>query len=322
MPHPYSAHVEDVNRGSVRFPYNGQIYTHHYMFGIPPDIVSGNWDANDENKLLAKLSEKIRGHDFNAGVFLGTIHQTWRLIADNASKLASGLIALKRGRGVREILRALGYTKGQARRLSRQNASSSSVGFLRKDLSGRWLEVSYGWIPLVQDIYEAGEAFASESLTRTIAFRVKSQRSFEGSGSDANTQFTHMRTIRKQIIYNLTASSIAGRLGLTSPSEVLWELTPWSFVIDWMLPIGSYLANRAFFSTIQGSWVATVTIRDTKTATAVSMPALSPYRSFILDVTRTVGDGPLQVPIPQFKSPLSKDWRRAANAIALLNQLR
>lgn len=38
-----------------------------------------------------------------------------------------------------------------------------------------------------------------------------------------------------------------GRLGLTNLGATLWELTPWSFVIDWILPYGNYLNSSDGF---------------------------------------------------------------------------
>lgn len=35
------------------------------------------------------------------------------------------------------------------------------------------------------------------------------------------------------------------QLSLTNPLEVAWELVPFSFVVDWMLPIGDYLSNMS-----------------------------------------------------------------------------
>jgi hypothetical protein len=33
----------------------------------------------------------------------------------------------------------------------------------------------------------------------------------------------------------------AASLGLTNPATWVWEKIPWSFVVDWLLPIGAYL---------------------------------------------------------------------------------
>lgn len=35
----------------------------------------------------------------------------------------------------------------------------------------------------------------------------------------------------------------AAQLGLTNPTEILWELAPFSFVLDWILPIGDWLKS-------------------------------------------------------------------------------
>ena len=36
---------------------------------------------------------------------------------------------------------------------------------------------------------------------------------------------------------------LANRLGIINPQTWLWDNVPWSFVVDWWLPVGSFLSN-------------------------------------------------------------------------------
>ena len=55
--------------------------------------------------------------------------------------------------------------------------------------------------------------------------------------------------------------SIPRSLGLINPSTVAWERLPWSFVIDWFIPIGSYLDSVGFFGGLRLSYAQSTFIQ-------------------------------------------------------------
>lgn len=44
-------------------------------------------------------------------------------------------------------------------------------------------------------------------------------------------------------------------MGALDPASILWERLPWSFVVDWWLPIGNYLEARAVANSLKGVFV-------------------------------------------------------------------
>lgn len=44
------------------------------------------------------------------------------------------------------------------------------------------------------------------------------------------------------------ASNTNSKLGLDNPFGVLWEITPWSFLFDYVIPIGNYIAAKEFLN--------------------------------------------------------------------------
>jgi hypothetical protein len=42
-------------------------------------------------------------------------------------------------------------------------------------------------------------------------------------------------------VQNMDLAAFAS-LGLTNPLEIVWELLPYSFVLDWLVPVGRYLS--------------------------------------------------------------------------------
>nr|URG15949.1 MAG: maturation protein [Leviviridae sp.] len=323
LPHAYSMTGISQHNGELVFTYNQNRYTVMEMLGLGTSAAEPAWSGSDELKLLGKLANLIRGHDFNAGVFAGTGAQTARSIGSAAFQIAQGLRSLKRGDGLSDILGALRSDRNG--RIPPQK----TLGDAKKNLSQRWLEASYGWSPLLSDAYAAGEALAHHVVgARKMQFTVTSGKTSTADAQDAIS--TTKSTCRKSVRFHYEAKSINelpsqwDNLGLTNPGSVIWELTPWSFVIDWFLPVGQFIELQTIIPRLTGSWWRTEQVKTThfRSPRGASYIPVSPLILRSTKIVRTVGSGNISVPLPSFKSPLSKDWRRMANAIALLGALR
>ncbi len=199
-------------------------------------------------KLQHKLFDKVKHHSFDLGKFVAEGKDTVGMIGNTAITLARTIHLLKRGR-FRDAADQLGV-------------GYSRSGLRHNDIAGRWLELQYGWLPLLSDVHSAADAVAVHfSKPRTSQVRVSNSYSqqYNGGGSSVvtnNTTFTYKRSI----IYNLSesdADTSARNLGLENPLGIAWELVPYSFVIDWFLPIGAYLDNLSNIPKLTGKTVTT-----------------------------------------------------------------
>lgn len=334
-PHPYTVTHRWRDNGIVQYKPNQNLYTMTEMLGLPSIPAPPAWSPSDELKLLDKLGNQIRGHDFNAGVFAGTGRQTARTIADRASRIASGISALKHGMGPKSILDALGVpvakaTRRQTRLERRKGVLAPTEGHTAlDDLSQKWLEVSYGWLPLLGDVDSAMQALARHVYgSRRHIFRVRRRLHVSEDGSDALRLWHSQRERSVDLQYMMedgTLPSTARELGLLDPFSIAWELCPWSFVIDWFLPIGTFIRGVDLFPNISGDWVRSERTIEEWRCNAKENSTYKPVQNQHVrnvTLTRTCGSGSLSVPLPSFKSPFSSDWRRMANALALLDGLR
>jgi hypothetical protein len=228
-----------------------QTYTPGFAFDTPT-----TWLANDQLKLLEKLVKKVKSHDFNLGVNLGQMRQTVDLISGNLQKLGKAALALKRGQFA-TAARQLG-AKPRGTRLK------------TTDISGRWLELQYGWLPLLGDSFEAAKAFeAISNGPRTQIYRSSHKKASRGNGSQGKVDFDHPYTevLTKYIQYECVEEmGFARQLGLLDPLSVAWELMPWSFVIDWFIPVGSYLDLVNTVPTLQGRFLSTEVLKQRSTS--------------------------------------------------------
>jgi hypothetical protein len=112
-------------------------------------------------------------------------------------------------------------------------------------------------------------------------------------------------------------------LGLLNPEVVAWELLPWSFVIDWFIPIGDYLQARATLSgVVISATLQTTTVREhvfAPTGNIIGDTFGMGYSAITLD--REVLAGPPKLPLPRVK-PLSEalSLGHCLNGLALLSQ--
>lgn len=263
------------------------------------------WDSNDDLALLSQLRERVAGADFNAGVFLGEGHQALRMIGDSAFKLAKSLRCFRKG--------------------NFRGASAALTGRTTDPKTGKvasnWLELQYGWLPLLSDVH-GGAEFLAHHLNTPLQVTVRAVRSRKSTWNDSvpDDSWPDSQTVRsrKSIKAVLKEKDVAQLAGLTDPLAIAWELVPYSFVVDWFIPIGEWLSARSLSSALTGTFVTTKKV--TLESTGYSAFGAPLARTKRIDFSRSVSST-LEVPRPVFK-PLAKvaSWRHAANAVALLTQ--
>lgn len=288
-------------------------------------------EANIDNNLsalsnaaLIKARAKLKAQDVNLGVAFGERKQTARLVGDTATRLFKSLRHLKSGR-IRRAMDELGITS------KRRQPRGSNV-------PQKWLELQYGWKPLLSETYGAVDAL-NKRPPGDWRVTVKATEYLESSWEKVYTNSSwapgigraealQSAFIRIDALPQNAALIALSSLGVTNPLEVGWELVPFSFVVDWFLPIGGYLhsldALLGYSST--GTWSSTsLLVKARWDIRGVSGRYGSWYvtsewegSKSVVRLTRTASQG---VAIPHF--PSIKDPRslgHMANGLALLSQ--
>lgn len=284
---------------------------------------SPTWTANDDIKLINRLKEEMYGSEFNAAVFLGEANQTLNLIGDSAIKIAKAFMAFKHGRPGDAASILVG-----TRNLKRPRTHKAKAG-------SNWLELQYGWLPLLSDIREGAQqvAYHLSSPMRRRYRATASQKIVGPRGPGTYWEYAECSSVyRKQIIaYASEPPTVAQYSGILDPELVLWELTPFSFVADWVAPFGDYLSARAFAGRLTGLFVTTTKLTQKcgglrgrpyqSGSTVYSFGCQGSDSRTVTTMSRRISNN-LSVPLPVVK-PLSKaaSWEHCANAIALLTQV-
>lgn len=207
------------------------------------------WTANDDIALYNKLGKKYDQHEFNAGVSAGELGESVGMIADRAKQLAQAGRLAKRGNLI-EAAKVLGR---QYRKPSQRERSA------KQRVSDGWLELQYGWKPLLKDIYDLSEAIRTYDQPRKARIVARHWIGKEAYCSNPAFVATGHGKYSKQIIAYIEEDTppLAEHLGLTDPVGIAWELVPFSFVADWFIPIGGWLSARSIQRRAKGSFVLT-----------------------------------------------------------------
>lgn len=285
---------------------------------------------NLENKVKQQVLQNLKGQDINLAQFVAERNQTARTIAEAIRRIAKARSALNKGKFM-EAAQALGLslTKGLSKKERAWRQSMS--------LSRGWLELQYGWRPLVNDIYGAA-AELQKSHNRTGYMVFHSRGSISNSwlstwnyGLKDITEDVSCHVSKKITLKVIRKNPLLGTLsslGLTNPATIVWELTPYSFVVDWALPIGSFISqlDASLGYTFAGACVTTFTRQTYDAQAKGAEPTPSRYEvvdisqsqhAEQIDVTRLQYSGFANLlSIPYFKDPMSST--HVANALALL----
>lgn len=268
-----------------------------------------NPSANLNNRSLTKLYSKLKQHDFNAGIFAAEANKSVKMIAARAVRIAQGYRMAKRGdfRGASRVL------TGSTPRTPRGRVASN------------WLELQYGWLPLLNDTYNATQFVHSYMSAPPLPQqRGSAQETLVKNNNWSFHSFKKAKKVwRVQHLCKPTASlGVLVSSGLTDPASVAWEKLPYSFVADWFIPIGPWLEAISAARSIQGSILQTVStqteIADLRTGSFYKVTKGESYYHKTSTVNRTLHLSDIPVSVPSFKPLLEINRMHVANGIALL----
>lgn len=217
-------------------------------------------DSNVYRTAVSRLQKRVRGSSVNVAQFFAERRQTMDLLSSTVWRVARAARALRKG-NLGEVYHELGMKKG----LSRAQEGRVLSTHPQRRLASHWLEVQYGVRPLLSDVHDAAELLAEhintdryhEKITSSATANVVWSNFTNGDFITVNGQRqqlseggeTHSTTCRLNVHVRLDSSArqILGQTGISNPALLAWELLPYSFVVDWFLPVGNYLESLSAY---------------------------------------------------------------------------
>jgi len=209
-------------------------------------------------------------------------------------------------------------------------------------VSPRFLELVYGLVPLLttaygacQDLHDreknAAKPYRASVVGRSVAIQdINWQKTLADTaygGYEVQGKVEHRCLIHLEYTLDSPNLALASHLGITNPLVVLWNVEPWTYVIDWFLPVSKYLS--ALDADLGFTWKSGTVTHWSKLelngdrivpfgsiGNGYVIPhALVPYRERRFTLDRQVYVIAPKIPLPQWKNPASA--LHFAEAIAL-----
>lgn len=239
-PNAFSYNVKRTTR------LNGNIKGKNGYYGSPPYLRDRSWDMNGPvqpdvyvhtfqdiayNKALSRLNEKVRG-----------------------------------GLDLSVALAESGKTFAMIKSLAKFSRWFSGIG--PKRWANEWLQLQYGWKPLLGDIYaiadeslnvvKASSYFKASAVDKPSLPRSRDLRSVDWTGAshflsggppsifycDSKISGELLQLVKIGVnLKQPTSTTQLARWTSLNPLSIAWELTPYSFVVDWFYDIGGYLRD-------------------------------------------------------------------------------
>lgn len=222
------------------------------------------WDYLDnnvaslQNQALDNLRKKLSSVRTNLLDMFRTRNESINMMRKRVMTIVNAYRALKRG------------DWRHFKRLLKINPRRPNQGW--DNIPGLWLEYWYGWAPLVGDCYNVcKDLLRVPSMVTTARTRHKvvigTSKVYNNSSAKGtiyqSSVFHIVTTARCFAKVNNQAISALSQTGILNPSLVLWEAMPYSFVVDWFIPVGDYLENLNALAGISVSDIsATTTVED------------------------------------------------------------
>lgn len=209
------------------------VYVFPYAFSPAAGyLVHPTFTQDDINRLCRKALANAKASDIGLGESLGEYRETVQAFRKPLQGLRSLLV----------------------------NSLFNRKGVLRgmRDASSLWLELRYGWIPLIGTVHDlikkrhnivdgaVYESFAKEKVTLQSASSVYSRIPNSGTYLKADGTVQTV-TVKRGVVYyrvrdaNELTRVRYGTAPIWSMPALAWEFTRLSFVVDWWFNVGDFI---------------------------------------------------------------------------------
>lgn len=308
------------------------------------NALESNWTVGAaRNKATTKLVSALQQAEI--GNTVGESLKTIDMIANRTRQIATAAIQVKKGR-IADAASTLGISPPKRRRpqkrarrhrgkdsakrsylVSDKTTAVDHAKYRTRSAASIWLELHYGWSPLLGTI-EAGVKvlnspppyYTTVSGRQTLRSTYNHHESFQSGRNVRKSTWTTTTSARAVATYSDVTRQ--DQLQLTSLGGVLWEVTPFSFIVDWFIPVNTVIALRS--SVFQKKFVSGYTTSLTRMSgfseTWFTNAGGTTHDSGSLRGTymyRTVGS-PSITPQLDYSFLHGSSAKRAGHAIALL----
>lgn len=212
------------------------------------------------------------------------------------------------------------------------------------DAATAHLTLEYGVKPLARDLYEAVNRLSDRTQKPLMRRYVVTKENSEERTTEGDWTFEGLETVSARAIVYVEFDIDHGDFFIENPGSLAWNAIPYSFVIDWALPIGDYLLALDAYRGVNDVKGTLTVKRESYVRNAYfvrgdpdiqpptgppTLPVGKPYAEATLSLEPSFHSYSshersvlTEIPLPPLpRWDPSASWKRLANASALLYSL-
>jgi len=238
---PYTYRYTDgtLQNGEPYLVTSGNGYISETQTGGLSDVLPRRFESDLEGAFSQSLTEarnRLRGQvRAQNGADLAEARKTANTIASTSTVALQAYHAFRVGNFER-AMKLLGFTPGSI--------------LSGKASSEQWLQFLYGIMPLILSVKDNIDLLSNSLrgnsllITASCTTKVKFRESpLELDGLRRSWHCDGLWKVAYKAAVRSPAIDFLDRAGLINPLTIAWELVPYSFVLDWFIPVGSFLTS-------------------------------------------------------------------------------
>jgi hypothetical protein len=201
-----------------------------------------SWAIPTANKAYERFRQKALGDASQLGTFVAEWRESLGMVTNRAIGLRKAYSALRKGK-FRQALKHLSVAPKKKHRNKVSNAAHEA--------SGLWLEYWFGWAPSLADMYTALEQLSDplplarfHGSARTLH---QDDYFYAPWGIARQSSRAYWARTGASISVSNPNLFLASQLGVVNPVSVLWEVIPFSFLVDWVFKVGNFIESFTDF---------------------------------------------------------------------------
>lgn len=218
-----------------------------------PILFESSWAPLDLlDPLKAETYAKLRGKLYYGsaalGVTLGSWKQSREMIVSRYRQMS--LQADSFERYARRVISSHRYRKGKTRYATTQVHLDK--------LGSQYLEMVFGWQPLLSDIYAAARTVIDDQpAAQRLTARSRAYHSTKQTRTvwvaKVDTQITGVIRYTRGVTVEIDNPNkwLRERAGLNNPAAVAWDLVPWSWVVNLFSNVGGIVNSITDFAGLE-----------------------------------------------------------------------
>lgn len=205
----------------------------------PIGVINRAVIQNTVNRAQVEARERVTDREIDLSETLVDLDKSALLVANTAMRVLKAFAAVRRG-NIGSAMRYLGIDRRKPPKF--------------KDIASAWLALQYGWLPLLNDIFSGYSAIRTILDPDANPHQLHSTRRIQQSlmlPSDWGVMGEHEVlkneaecSVETKLRFSVSDPfwALMGQLGLVNPASFAWAALRYSFVIDWILPVGTMLS--------------------------------------------------------------------------------